>query len=151
MANVTQNTSTKDTVDLLKECNAGIKMGVRSFDDVIPKTKNEELKKILQKSHDEHCQLGDETHKLLLEYHMDDKDPHPIASGMSWVKTNVMLGIKDDDKTVADLITQGCNMGIKSLYSYLNQYAEADERVREVTKKLIHCEERLVDDINRYL
>ena len=49
------------------------------------------------------------------EYHDDGKDPNPMAKGMSWIKTNVKLVIDESDNTIADLITDGCNMGVKSL------------------------------------
>ncbi len=46
------------------------------------------------------------------------------------------------DATVADLITDGCNMGVKSLNRYLNRYAAADEKAKTVAK-LIRLEEKL--------
>ena len=39
---------------------------------------------------------------------------------MSWMKVGVKMGLDDSDKTVADLMTDGCNMGVKSLNRYLN-------------------------------
>jgi hypothetical protein len=45
---------------------------------------------------------------------------------MSWMKTNMKLSMEDSDATIADLMTDGCNMGVKSLNRYLNQYKAAD-------------------------
>ena len=36
-----------DTVELLKECNAGIKMGVNSIDEVLDRVKDEKFKKMV--------------------------------------------------------------------------------------------------------
>ena len=55
------------------------------------------------------------------------------------------------DQTIADLITDGCNMGVKSLNQYLNQYQAADEVSKDITKRLIHLEERLAVDIRKFL
>ena len=74
-----------------------------------------------------------------------------MAKGMSWVKTNVQLAMNDSDKTIADLITDGCNMGIKSLSRYLNQYKAASEKAKDIAKRLINLEERLVVDLRAYL
>ena len=79
------------------------------------------------------------------------KEPNPIAKGMSWMNTNVQLAINDSDKTIADLITDGCNMGVKSLSRYLNQYKAASEKAKDIAKKLISLEERLVVDLRAYL
>ena len=70
---------------------------------------------------------------------------------MSWVKTNVKLALNESDKTIAGLITDGCNMGVKSLNKYLNQYKAADEKSKNIAKKLIRLEEKLETDIRRYL
>ena len=74
-----------------------------------------------------------------------------MAKGMSWVKTNVQLAMNDSDKTIADLITDGCNMGVKSLSRYLNQYKTASETAKDIAKSLINLEERLVVDLRAYL
>ena len=62
-----------------------------------------------------------------------------------------MLAWKDSDKTVADLMTDGCNMGVKSLSKNLNQYQAADEPSKEIAKKLISLEEQLGVDMRAYL
>ena len=81
----------------------------------------------------------------------DGKAPNPMAKGMSWVKTNVMLAMNESDATVADLMTDGCNMGVKSLGKYLNQYEAADESSKDIAKRLIYIEAQLAADIRPYL
>ncbi len=141
----------KDTVRLLRECDAGVKMGVSSIDDVLKYVKDERLKEILTKSRDEHTRLGRELDTLLEKCHDDGKEPNLIAKGMSWMKTNVMLVMHESDKTVADLITDGCDMGVKSLSRYLNQYAAASEEAKDIAKKLIAMEEDLGRSMRDYL
>ena len=141
----------EDTIKLLKECNAGVKMAVASLDDIIEKVKSDKLKNILVKNKEEHERLGNETRELLNEYHDSGKEPNAMAKGMSWIKTNIQMSIKDTDKTAADLITDGCNMGIKSLNRYLNQYKTAEEKVKDIAKRLISIEEKLVIDLRTYL
>lgn len=140
-----------DTIELLKECNAGIKMGVSSIEDVLPSVEDEKLKSILNKSKEKHQDLGSQTHQMLNEYHDSGKEPNPVAKGMSWIKTNVMLTVKESDSTIADLITDGCNMGVKSLNRYLNKYEAAEEKAKDITKKLINTEEDLATDIRSFL
>lgn len=140
-----------DTIKLLRECNAGIKMGVASLDDVMEHVKDNKLRDVLIKSRETHSKLGDETHAYLLEYHDEGKEPKTMAKVMSWVKTNMKLGGEDSDRVVADLITDGCNMGIKSLYKYLHQYKAADEKIKKLVEQVIHAEETLVKDMREYL
>lgn len=140
-----------DTIKLLRECDAGIKMGVGSIDDVLDYVQNSDFKNLLTKCKSEHEKLKEEIQKLLDEHHDDGKEPNPVAKGMSWMKTNVKLGWNESDNTIADLITDGCNMGVKSLNRYLNQYEAADEVSKDISKRLINLEEKLAIDIRRFL
>ena len=140
-----------DTIKLLRECDAGVKMGVASIGDVEKYVSDSAFKEMLLRSKHEHETLGLEIDALLREYGDEGKEPNPIAKGMSWIKTNMKLGLKESDKTVASLMTDGCDMGVKSLSRYLNQYEAAEERAKEVAKRLIAIEERLGADIRGYL
>ncbi len=140
-----------DTVKLLRECDAGIKMGITSIDDVLSHTQSDSLQKKLTVCREAHEQLQDQVQALLGKYKDEGKDPNPIAKGMSWMKTNMKLGMEDSDATIADLMTDGCNMGVKSLNRYLNQYKAADEVSKDITKRLINLEEKLTVDIRGYL
>ena len=141
----------QDTVKLLRECDAGIKMGIASIEDVLPYAKNKEFESYLSRCKKEHEELEREIHMLLLRYRDEGKETNPIAKGMSWMKTNVKLGMEAADSTIADLMTDGCNMGVKSLGKYLNQYKAADEESKNIAKKLIRLEEQLAVDIRGYL
>ena len=141
----------QDTIKLLRECDAGIKMGVASIEDVIDDVKNEDFKKMLEKSIGHHQQLQDDIQILLDEYHDDGKEPNPIAKGMSYVKTNLKMAVDPSDSTIADLMTDGCNMGIKSLTKYLNEYEAADKKSKDLAKKVIGLEESLAQDMKEYL
>ena len=141
----------QDTIKLLRECDAGVKMGVSSINDVWQHVRSEELKQHLNACKDEHEKLRIQIQEQLDKHYDGGKDPNPMAKSMSWLKTNVKLGLSDSDSTVADLMTDGCNMGVKSLNQYLNQYKAADEKSKDITKRLINLEEKLAVDIRGFL
>ena len=141
----------QDTIKLLRECDAGVKMGISSIDDVLSYVHEEKLKKRLSDCKREHEELDREIQEKLTKFHDDGKDPAPIAKGMSWMKTNMKLMMNESDETIADLMTDGCNMGVKSLNKYLNKYEAADEFSKDITKRLINLEEKLAVDIREYL
>lgn len=144
-------TTCNHTLELLREVNSGTQMAVTSIDEILEKVRDEKLADILSKSKAEHEQLGDETHALLKTYNDPPKDPGMLAKGMSWLKTNAKILMDDSDKTIADLITDGCNMGIKTLYQHLNEYCNAGENVKKLAKDLIRLEEDLRQDLRDYL
>ncbi len=141
----------QDTIRLLRECDAGIKMGISSLDDSVKYVKNPELKNILDESAKEHTKIKHDMQKLLDRYHDHGKEPPVMAKGMEWVKTNIKLAVNASDTAVAEFITDGCNMGVKSLSRYLNQYQAADEKSKDISKKLISVEEKLAVDIRQFL
>ena len=130
----------QDTIKLLRECDAGVKMGVTSIDDVLEYVASKRFKELLSECKSEHDKYND-----------DGKEPAAIAKGMSWMKTNMKLLMDASDNTIADLMTDGCNMGVKSLNKYLNQYEGADEVSKDICKRLINLEEKLAVDIRCYL
>lgn len=141
----------QDTIRLLRECDAGIRMGIASIDDLMSYAKSPELKKCLNGCRKTHGKLQDDINKQLHRFNDSGKEPSAVSRGMSWMKTNVKLAVDDSDSTVADLITDGCNMGIKSLTRYLNQYKAADETSKSLAKRLISSEEKLVTDVRGFL
>ena len=141
----------QDTIKLLRECDAGIKMGVKSIADVLDRVESHDLKQLLNACKDEHDKLDKELQELLGKYQDEGKDPNIMAEAMAKVKTEMKLTMHEDDNTVADLITDGCNMGVKSLNKYLNQYAAADEKSKDITKRLINLEAQLAVDLRKFL
>ncbi|MDE7264211.1 MAG: hypothetical protein K2N64_06085 [Anaeroplasmataceae bacterium] len=140
-----------DTIKLLRECDLGIKMGVSAISEVEDYVKNEDFKSLLTECKNEHNTLKKEIEELLEKYQDEGKNPNPMIKGMSFMKTNMKLMMKESDTTIADLITDGCNMGVKSLNRYLNQYKAADEYTKDIAKRLINLEEKLTIQIRTYL
>ena len=140
-----------DTILLLRECDSGAKMAITAIEEILEKTQDKELKKILDDSRTAHQQLCSDAEEMLFSHGSAEKEPNPMAVSMSWFKTNIKLGINDSDKTIADLITDGCNMGIKTLFQYLGKYKAADNASVSLCKKLIDEEENLRHDLCCYL
>ena len=141
----------QDTIRLLRECDAGVKMGISSINDVLNYVRADDLKQLLVNCKSGHEALDYEIREKLSECQDEGKEPNPMAKTMSHAKTNMKLMMHESDSTIADLMTDGCNMGVKSLSQYLNQYKAADEPSKNIAKQLIRLEEQLAVDIRQYL
>ena len=126
-------------------------MGISAIDEVKDHVENGEFRSQLDGYQREYAQLQNEIQGLLRTYHDEGKDPNPIAKGMAWMKTNMTVAFNEEDSAIADIITDGCNMGIKSLNKYLNQYKAADGRAKDFTKRLIDLQERQLEGMRGYL
>lgn len=141
----------EDTIKLLKECDEGVKMGIDGINRVINKTENKKLKSLLEKYLKDHERLEEKIQAELKKFNDDKKDPNPLAKAMSWVKINVKLIKGEHDKVIADLMTEGCNMGIKSICRYLNEYNGAMEGIKGLCYDLVEIEENFSKDLRKFL
>lgn len=140
-----------DTIKLLRECSAGVAMGIDAIKEILEDVINDTLKNILRTSMEEHQDLEKDVNNYLTAFKDEPKEPAAMAKGMSHLKTNFKMTTNPSDETIADLITDGCNMGIKSLHRYLNQYKAADKDIKKLTEQIISTESKLRENVCAYL
>lgn len=141
----------EDTLHLLKECHSGAQMGVESIDEILDKTETEDLKKILAVSKVEHNEILKRSGEILCKHGFTPSHPAAVATFMSKIKTEMKLLTGNADQKIAELMTDGCDMGIKSLTGYLNEYATAEDKAKDLTGKLIRIEENTREKLKAYL
>lgn len=140
-----------DTIKLLRECDAGVQMGIASIDDVIDKITHEEFRRHISDQKTAHEKMQREIHDQLETYRDEGKSPNPMAQGMAHVKAKMKLGFDASDEAIASLLTDGCHMGVKSLSRYLNQYSHADEGAKNVARRLLSLEDAMEKELRHYL
>lgn len=70
---------------------------------------------------------------------------------MSWLKTNMRIAVDKNDDTIAELIYDGCSMGIKNLHKDLNDLGGASDTSKVLCNQLITVEKNLETDLGSYL
>ena len=128
----------EDTINLLKECDAGCKMGIDSIEQILDKVENKKLYDIIVKYLNDHQKLQNKITDKLNEFGCAEEQPFKLIKG-------------EHDKEIADLMTEGCNMGIKSINKYMNQYPAALESIKGLCYDLAELEENFAKDIRHYL
>ena len=63
----------------------------------------------------------------------------------------LLSGVYEGSTTIADLLTDGCDMGIKSLRKYLNEYERAGDEIKDLCRKIISAEEELRNQLKAFL
>ncbi len=139
-----------NSIELLKECNKGSKMAVASISQVLPKIHSTDFCKLVDEYNKEHKEIERETSALLAQYGEDEPEPGKMATAMSFITTEFKT-MDDDDRKVAKILMDGCNMGIQSVSEYLNKYTEADKDVVKVARKLVKAEEHFMELVKEYL
>ena len=141
----------QDTIELLKECDAGCKMAVDSMEQISKYVTDDQMKSIIKKYNGAHIKLEDESHRMLNNLGEEDKEPNPIAKASSWIQSEVKMMLKGDSKQAAHLLTDGCNMGVTSLNKYKNQYKAADGKSVAICERLCDLETSMTKELQPYL
>jgi len=141
----------QDTVELLKECDAGCKMAIDSMEQISKYVSDDKLKNIIQKYNADHIKMEEDIHRLLNNIGEEDKEPNPIAKASSWIQSEVKMMMNCGSKQAAHLLTDGCNMGVKSLNEYKNAYKAADEKSVAFCEKLCDIETSMIKDLQPFL
>ena len=140
-----------DTTELLKQCDQGVRMGIDAISDMLPKVDDEKLKDLLRKFSDRHNDIKIELDEMLESNGLKSETPNIMAKSMAEMKTDFKMMIKKDDKTAADLMTDGCDMGMKTLTKYLNEYEGAEEKAKDMARRIIKIEEDFEKALREYL
>jgi hypothetical protein len=141
----------QDTVELLKECDSGCKMAIDSMEQISKYVSDDKLKTIIQKYNDAHIKMEEDIHRLLNNIGAEGQNPSPIAKASSWIQSEVKMMMNCDAKQAAHLLTDGCNMGVKSLCEYKNAYKAADDKSVKACERLCDLETKMAYELQEYL
>lgn len=140
-----------DSIELLKKCNSGCKSGTNSMEQVMDFVSDERLRKVIHEYNRKHIDIGDECHEMLNKENLEEEDPPMIAKAMSWLGTEVKLAVNDSTSHIADILIDGCNMGIKSLYKELNKQKNAKSEIRDMVMELVCIEQDFMNELLEFL
>ena len=140
-----------NTIEILKECHKGCKLAVESMTQVMDKIKSEDLKNVIVHYNTKHKEIEEKAAQLLKEYGKEESEPGIIAGTFSWLSTEIKLKLDNDDKKIAKIMMDGCNMGIQSVTEYINKYTNASSDSIARAKKLVKLEESFMDDMKKFI
>jgi hypothetical protein len=140
-----------DSIKLLKEVNAGCKTATESMEQVLPYVKNGDLNRLIKDYSSRHNIIGLECHRLLNENGESEKDPSTANKLFMSLTTDVKLLLDSGNDKCAELMADGCAMGIKSVAKYKNKYAKADGQVIGLANRLISTEQEFFNSLLPHL
>lgn len=143
--------SGNDTERLLRECDAGTRMAAGSIRNLLCKVENAELRELLCETLKTHEKLGNDIHAMLNNVGEPAKEPSRMAQAMTKMKVEMKTMQEDADHAVAEMLIDGCNMGIKKLSEYINTYETAEKEAKDIAKRLVDAEQGLMDKLRLYL
>jgi hypothetical protein len=146
-----KHTAGRDTIELLRECNAGCKMAIDTMEQIRGYINDERLMEKIQKRTEEHNKYEAESGKLLEKYGSDGKKQPKTAAVMAAVMTDMKLTFNNSNSQIAKILLRGCSMGIEALSGYLNDYTDADRESRTLVERVIASEEKFASGLKEFI
>lgn len=140
-----------DTIALLKECDAGCKMAADSLLQVRSYAEDGRLIAIIDKYLKRHRDFGNKCHRMLSQERETTQDPPKMASAFARISTDMKLMMEKDSHKIAEILIDGCNMGVKSVTENINKYNKADGESVSLARELVEVEQKLSQDLLQFL
>lgn len=140
-----------DSIALLGECTAKINLSLSTIDRLLPSIKDRNLRYRLQESAEDQRFLRNHACALLKNYGGSERSPSALVQGMTQLKTSTRLALRNDDTTIAYLVAEGCDQGVKSLSRSQNRHCMADPDAIQLSQELIRCQDGLSARLRPYL
>lgn len=141
----------EDTIHLLQETSSGCKMALDTIDHIKSHVEDKQLRVIINKYHDSHEKLQQECLHALAAAGAENKEPNKIAQTFATIQSRVKMFVDNDKSMAASLLTDGCNMGVKSMSEYMNQYRNANDESKKMANRLRDMEEKMIGDLQPML
>lgn len=141
----------QDTKSLLSACGAGAQMAVGAMDGAVKRVKDARLRELLTQSIAAHESLGAKAEGLLEQAGAAPAQPGTMAKSMSWLKTNWVMMKRPGDAGAAELVTEGCDMGVRTLARTKNQSLGATNEAKELAGQLMRHERELSRQLSEFL
>ena len=141
----------KDTEQLLRETNYGVKLAIMNMKNILDEAEDGELMKLIVHQIDEHEKLEQKTSDAMNEHGYEEKAVSAMMHAFSDVTTELKMLWRDDTAKIAEMLVDGCNMGIKNISQTINQCENASKEAKALAEELIHTEDRFLRKLQPFL
>lgn len=123
-------------------------VGIRSVMDA---SVQPDLRKALESQLREYDCIESEAHTLASQRGWDLPELEPIAKFMADRMSRMKLPRGDCDSKIADMMIQGNTKGMIKSMRNLHQYPHTDDRISNISQKLLDCETANIKQMQQFL
>lgn len=141
----------ENNINILDELNKGCCMGSDAVKVILEKIEGKEFKKVCEKLLEEYEDLEEKINKTYDKY--SDEEPHEtnaMDKAMTWYGIQIRTITDSSASKLAEMLTQGLNMGIIEGKKLLN-HKDGDKKVQGLVKDYVDMQEKYVEKIKEFL
>lgn len=140
-----------DTARLLKESCRGCKYATESITIASDYAKDRKIKNLLDSYNSTHQHIKQKMQKEIHEAGLKEASHPSMPALMTKLHMNVSLSINPSSEKIADLMINGCSMGMKSISRLKNKHPHASAEAKALADELIRTEQDMIADMLPFL
>lgn len=137
--------------ELLNYIYQNSEMGKQSLETLIKSCTSEEFKSVLQNQISEYNKIYDEAKQRLQETNNEVKDIGSLLKISSYISINMNTMMDKTPSHMAEMIMQGCTMGIIDITRKIKDYKEKDKTILDLANKLLAFEEQSFQAFKKWI
>lgn len=139
-----------DDGKMLNYIRQNVQMGIDGIDKITDHIHDKQMRELILTQRQRYEDYFYKVDNLLKQHGVEPEDVPVMAK----VSTAVMAGMKNltdrDDKSIAEDMIKGTNMGIIKLTGYLNDF-HGDQKAASIANELLEYERKSIEDLKKYL
>ncbi len=141
----------KDDQEILKEIQKNTGMAVKAIETISEKASDDLMRYELSKEKRQYAELYQKAEDCLMKNHAREYQDSAMEDMMlkSAIHMNTMMNCSNSK--IAELIIQGSNRGITSMWKSMNHHPDATAASMEIAKELMDLEEKCIERLKSYL
>lgn len=136
---------------LLRKTDEGTKYATETISIALDYATGSGMRQLLNKYNKEHEALKGELIETIHERGASESDHPTFSAKMAKMHMKMSLGISSSEHRIAEIMINGCHMGIKTLWKEKNRAKGSGKNSVELADRLIGIEERMKDELLPYL
>ena len=140
-----------ETSHLMRKVSSGCKYATESISVALDYAKGRHMRELLTRYNKRHEALKGEVIEALNKRGEGESSHPTMAATMTKLHMNISLSISAKDSRLAELMINGCHMGIKTLYKDKHRCRGASSEAQALADELIGIEEEMMGELYSYL
>lgn len=141
----------KGSKDLLSSVLKTTQMGQIGIRSLLNRPIGSDLQSALRSQLDEYSSIEQEAHRLAAMKGWELEQLNPAVKHMANMMTRAQISLNHSDSKAAAMMIQGNTRGMIKGFKNLNSFNYSDERVADLSRKLLEKEEDNIRQMQRFL
>ena len=151
MENIEKPTPEECDEKLLQGVYQTASMFLNAIDALIPKVKDQKMKDTMELERRGVDKIMDDAVRIMRSKKIEPKAPNIFTRAAAWMGVQFNSLINADNRHIAEMMTEGCTMGIYGSIENIYDFQKADTEIKKLCEDLMHILEEYLNSMKYFL